>query len=474
MNISQLPIKVRNMLQESNWKHFFDKNRLSRGHQIFRSNAAKFTGAEVSEGENYYFDFVVTGTFNYETSIHLDKNYQFGVDCSCPDIGQCKHVAAAFYSLQKRSFAGLPQAAVQAHLATKARPGNSLEEWVNNLGDSLHETSKSRHPSDQDYFEPKYKDRVIYIIKKQQYHPYSDQLVAKKGRLLKDGSYSLQHTGITNNLSLYSKPKYLTPLDFEILMEISESGRHGNYKVEKGAIFFQAIIEKCGLTNRLCIQADGYQEKFYPFKYSAPRVLTPNWQANKKGLLKPSVSIHPPITSYIESSPKIFIDLDNNELGVLEQSHPDAFVEKWLQGPTLKPEELDKVEGLIKKIQPVKTADEQPQSDLSPPAPQVPVPPKQNLLSGAQPRPLLTIERRDISPQGNIFINGLFLDVVIGKVSFYYEEHLIPSGKVSKHFSSEENNIITTRIKFYLLYWEFIENTYTTGAFIAVKKIGSS
>lgn len=438
MNISQISSEARNMLQEDEWRHYFDPGRLSRGRKLHRKNTVKFSAVEQSSEGDLFFNFTVQGTYKYDTIIVLTSRLEFSADCSCPDSSTCKHIAASFFCLLELSQIEANQSA-QSDLTKKVPVISSVEDWVSSLENSLVDASGSEHPSDDEYFDSKSKERVVYVLRKGAYYEEGEQLVAKKANLLKSGVYSIQRTGITNNLSNYSKPKYMSPLDYEILKEMANADHYGVYMVNSNSLFFASIVEKCGLTNRLCVQADSNQHRLSPFAFAPPRSLEPNWQADKDGLLKPSVVITPPITRFIKSKPRVFIDVDSNEVGIVEQSHSDAFIRNWINGPTLKPDELEKVQGLIKDIQP--PSDQQP---VLTPKPVVPTPPKQKELKNVKPTPLMEIEKCDLSPAGSLFIDGQFLDVVIAKISFFYKDYLVPSEAKNKHFSVEKDNVITS------------------------------
>jgi SNF2 family DNA or RNA helicase len=436
MDISQISSHARRRLLEQDWQRYFDGGRLSRGKQLFKSRAVRHIETELISVGDYHFDFTVQGSYRYNVVIVLTEDFEFSADCSCPDSNTCKHIAASFYWLDELARKPVDHSA-KTKIPDKIATESSIEDWVKNLGDSLNDVRGSDHPSDEEYFEAKYKDRVVYILRKGTYHQDGDQLVAKKAKILKGGVLSLQHTGITTNLSYYSKPKYMSPLDYEILMEMSNVDHYGAYLLNSSSLFFASVVEKCGLTNRLCVQMDSSQDRLSPFVFTAPRSLRPNWEANAEGLLKPSVKITPPISRFIKSKPRVFIDHENNEVGVIEQTHSDGFIRNWLNGPTLRADELERVEGLIKNIQP-------PAEKEKVPKPVVPSPPKQKTLKDAEPRPLLSIERYDLSPAGSLFINGLFLDVVVGKISFFYDEYLVPADSDSEQFSIEKDNVITT------------------------------
>jgi len=448
MNIPTLPNSIQKFILNKEWAHFFDPARVARGQKIFDAGKVDFLECNGIQDSLFYFELDVLGSYDYDVTISLNQSLQFISDCNCPDGPRCKHIAAAFFEIRKTIMGQLPAAASAEH---KAQNVNS---WIKSLSNTL--TEETEKPiTDEEYFTPTYKDRVLYLISSR--HNGNIQITARKGRLLKDGRYSLSHTDIKRNLYDYNKPKYITPADLEILqfIESVSNDYYYGYSVLTTSPFFKKIILDAVRTNRLIIDtlSQGQKGHYSPYSLGEERNLVPSWKPTQSGALKPSMEISPPITGLINASPNFYYDDETREVGLLNQSYSNAFLNNWADGPEISEEDVPKVTTLLKNFElsstsktakPINstpdTATEDPPA--AKPSAALPLPPKQKILQNIKPQPVLTISRQDITAHDRLLPDVELQNVLIGQVTYDYDGVLVAATETAESYSTEKDGIL--------------------------------
>jgi len=264
-----------------------------------------------------------------QVEVLFDGEHDISNHCSCPMTNDCKHVAAALYSMMDE------QDEEDEEPAVAAPAPFAFGQWLG----ALENVKDGTGPVDE--YPSGVKQRLLYLLE-----PDGDQdmrLHFQSARILKSGGYGKSVSYDPANILNYPVPQYVLAADEKILRDVatdfSLSSLHGyRIKGEDGLRILKRIIAsgRCH-----------WQNKDNPaLKRSDKRTGTWQWQLNSRGDQHLGLHLEQE-EKVIPTSPPWYVDIKQGLAGVVETGQPADVAEILLNIPAV---ELDCSDDVVESV----------------------------------------------------------------------------------------------------------------------------
>jgi len=414
------------------WECIFDRQTLSRAKNYLNSSRILNLTVFKRDG-SVTLSANVRGSLGsfYDTEIQLfqgeNRTWRFMEDCSCPVGRECKHAAALLMKVADL-LEELPQG-----LQQPAETGDfELTEWLSRV------TAPPKTETDTKEKKPN-TNFVAYCIKAPEFS-YTSELILTLhvGRTLKSGEVRINlNSGA--NADPVRRPKYMKDEDVlpcTLYYQILRSQyQYDGIRLEGSQV--PLLLEKILETGRLFFVNSN--SAHYPV--IAGEVVTPEpvWESQADGSARPAFG--PPMSEALGIIPteppyllRLRSDQDSIALDTLELGGRSLeFLDAWISGPTLSPEQVVTAAVELQKRAPSLPA---------------PVPLETKKLKKSKPTIHLDFIRKNPFTHGGLHLSGQ-PEPIVAKLSFEYHGHSFrpdlsaePPRKAS--FTSSEKKVIYT------------------------------
>ncbi len=286
------------------WRLPFSENALARGQRY----AAEGRVRVLRQTEQFVeASCVGTGGASYRQSLQLARDGRLSCLCSCPVGLNCKHCVALILSLEQ-------QAAPGGNDATQPRDeALALEQWLSQLPNAL--------GSDPN---PGQGWRLHYLLQG------DVNVQAYKVRLRDDGSPGEWHPYHGMREASFRQPGFMQPLDLRIAALASLNRLHGHgfqLAGENGGETLRLILE----TGRAHLAADRPA-----LAAGCARPARFNWSLQPDGSYQPELIMAEGLGTLLTAvDPLYYLDLQENEVGVIDHSLPAPLARHLLEAPSV-------------------------------------------------------------------------------------------------------------------------------------------
>ena len=329
-----MPAMIPFMVQQA-WMSHFSKKAIRAGSDL---DAQEFVDIlKISPDGKKIAAFIDHSDHDFlemEIEIKVDQAGALWVNgsCTCATHYNCKHVAGALFTAMKADPKVLALLTGMKTAGTSSGPalGRELTQWLTRL-----EQVQQVQPAAQDCL-PTVPERILYILGPECDAPGRIDLRVMKTRVLKKGGFGATAAYGMHSLTTQPSPRFVLPVDARIgrLLQVHLGVQHyGNPTLtgEEGSELLELMVG----TGR-CFWASHLGA---PLTLGEPRPATPGWLTDEEGRQSPILVAEPPATQVLPVTPPWYYDAPQGTVGRLQMDLPPAFVQSWLNGPEVTPQE---------------------------------------------------------------------------------------------------------------------------------------
>ncbi|NQW99605.1 hypothetical protein HQ447_03025, partial [bacterium] len=329
---------LREWIISGKWKHFFDRNSLSRsGSYVSERFIRQVNISEAVSGGGVIAGALVLGEAPkpYQTDIYFDLvrgQWSVDPDCSCPVVFGCKH-AAALLAFIAGDLARVGQGTAYFNA--------ELRSWLREI-----ETAAGVVPVAERAAPAKPENRFLaYCIEEPgRGEGRALNFALRVGTRQKDGGIKISESRAAADLS--KPPKYMVHEDF-LATALYQQRLRNRYMPEEIVLEgddWEVLLEAAHATGRLFwgrnTDDSGRTKTYQPVTLGPPRTVTAVWKVTPSGSAKPELQCETPGTLVISTRPLRYLDPVNGVLGIAVSDLPAAVLSAWQEGPAVSASDL--------------------------------------------------------------------------------------------------------------------------------------